>query len=90
MGSEQAMKAHSRRSANLMTGTLTFDFRVRPLSTATKPDDSLLVLRWENRSEQSNQNIYSKDSRGTEDVADDLHTNTWFQSVVGIVFTTEP
>lgn len=74
----------------LLTGTLTLDLRLTPLATERHSEAPLLVLRWENRWEKSNQDVFGKESRGTSDVADDLYTDTWFESVVGIVFTTEP
>jgi len=73
----------------LVTGTITLDLKLSPLAgdDASSP---LLVLRWENRWEKSNQDVFGKDSRGTEDVADDGYTDSWFESVLGVVFTTEP
>ncbi|MEY2936884.1 MAG: hypothetical protein RL033_7633, partial [Pseudomonadota bacterium] len=74
----------------LLTGTVTLDLRLTPLASESTADGPLLVLRWENRWEQSNQDVFGKDSRGTSDAADDLYTDAWFESVVGLVFTTEP
>jgi len=90
----------------LVTGTITLDVQLTPVpvsdagaSTLAAPSTGgasrsraapLLVLRWENRWEQSNQDVFGKDSRGTEDVADDLYSRVWFESVLGVVFTTLP
>lgn len=68
---------------NLATGTLTLD--VEPLGTLP-----YLVVRWENRWEKSNQRVFGKDSRGTEDTADDSYGRSWFESVLGVVVTTDP
>ncbi|MEY4511339.1 MAG: hypothetical protein RLZZ450_3461 [Pseudomonadota bacterium] len=67
----------------LATGTLTLD--VEPIAGL-----SYLVLRWENRWEKSNQRVFGKNSRGTEDIADDTYRRTWFESVLGVVVTTDP
>lgn len=74
----------------LVTGTLTFDVQLTPLGGGATEDSPLLVLRWENRAEHSNQDIFGSDSRGTVDTADDLYTGSWFESVLGVVFTTAP
>lgn len=72
----------------LVTGTLTFDLKLTALTVgSTSP---LLVLRWENRWEHSNQDVFGRDGRGTEDVGDDTYTDSWFESVIGVVFTTAP
>ena len=68
---------------HLFTGTLTFD--IRPV-----PDRDYLIVRWENRVERSNQRIFGKSSRGTEDTADDRYRRGWFESVIGVVVTTNP
>jgi hypothetical protein len=68
---------------HLLTGTLTFD--VRPV-----PDHDYLIVRWENRLERSNQRVFGKDSRGTQDTGDDSYRRTWFESVIGVVATTNP
>lgn len=67
---------------HLWTGTLTFD--VRPLS------NDYLIVRWENRWERSNQRVFGRDSRGTEDTDDDRYRHSWFESVIGVVVTTNP
>jgi hypothetical protein len=74
----------------LVTGTLTFDMQVPGLAPGDLTDAAVLVLRWENRLEKSKQAVFGSDSRGTEDVTDDLYTNRWFESVVSVVFTTAP
>ena len=74
---------------DLLTGTLTFDVQLTAPGDAGD-DSPLLVLRWENRWEQSNQDIFGADSRGTTDTVDDRYTDTWFESVFGVVFTTAP
>jgi len=74
----------------LVTGTVTLDLRLSPLAVDDATDGPLLVLRWENRWEKSNQAIYGEDARGTADVADDAYSDAWFESVLGVVFTTEP
>jgi len=74
----------------LVTGTITMDVQLTPLAAADGGAAPLLVLRWENRWEHSNQDVFGKDSRGTEDVADDLYSQSWFESVIGVVFTTAP
>lgn len=67
----------------LWTGTLTLD--LKPI-----PDKHYLIVRWENRWEHSNQRIFGKASRGTEDTADDSYRHNWFESVLGVVVTTNP
>lgn len=67
----------------LLTGTLTLD--VKPLGRLP-----YLVVRWENRWEKSNQRVFGRDSRGTEDTADDSYGRSWFESVLGVVVTTDP
>jgi putative OmpL-like beta-barrel porin-2 len=74
----------------LVTGTLTFDVKIDTPAIHAAAASPLLVLRWENRWEKSNQDVFGKDNRGTEDVADDLYTDSWFESVIGVVFTTAP
>jgi hypothetical protein len=66
---------------HLWTGTLTFD--VRPI-----PDKQYLIVRWENRWEHSNQRIFGKSSRGTQDTEDDSYRRNWFETVLGVVVTT--
>jgi hypothetical protein len=66
---------------NLWTGTLTLD--IKPI-----PDKQYLIVRWENRWERSNQRVFGKDSRGTEDTDDDSYRRSWFESVIGVVVTT--
>jgi hypothetical protein len=68
---------------HLWTGTLTFD--VKPI-----PDKQYLIVRWENRWEHSNQRIFGKASRGTEDTKDDSYRHNWFETVLGVVVTTNP
>ena len=68
---------------HLLTGTVTLD--VQPV-----PRLRGLFVRWENRWERSNQRIFGNDSRGTEDPSDDSHRRTWFESVLGVVVTTDP
>lgn len=65
----------------LWTGTITID--VEPIAGTPR-----LILRWDNRWERSNQDVFGRDSRGTADTADDLYTNHWFESVLGVVVTT--
>jgi hypothetical protein len=67
----------------LFTVTLTSDFK--PL-----PHTPNLILRWDNRWEESNQEIFGADSRGTADPADDSYGDVWFESVIGVVVTTSP
>jgi hypothetical protein len=67
----------------LITTTLTADYT--PI-----PDVPNLILRWDNRWERSNQNVFGHDSRGTADLSDDLYTNIWFESVIGVVVTSAP
>lgn len=66
---------------HLYTGTLTLD--VKPI-----PGKQYLIVRWENRWEHSNQRIFGKDSRGTEDTQDDTYRHNWFEMVLGVVVTT--
>jgi hypothetical protein len=66
---------------HLLTGTLTFE--VKPI-----PDKQYLIVRWENRWERSNQRVFGKQSQGTEDTADDSYRRSWFESVLGVVVTT--
>jgi hypothetical protein len=70
----------------LVTDTLTFDVHPTPLEAASAAASPLLVLRWE----KSNQDVFGKDSRSTSDVIDDLYDDSWFESVIGVVFTTAP
>ena len=67
----------------LLVGTLTLD--IKPI-----PDKQHLIVRWENRWERSNQRVFGKDSRGTEDTSDDSYRHSWFESVLGVVVTTDP
>ena len=67
----------------LGTGTLTVD--VAPI-----PRLPNLIVRWENRVDRSNQRVFGKDSRGTEETEDDTYGRTWFESVLGVVVTTKP
>ena len=67
----------------LFTETVTLD--VEPI-----PRLPYLIVRWENRWEQSNQRIFGKDGRGTEDTADDTYGRTWYETVLGVVVTTDP
>lgn len=67
----------------LWTGTLTLD--VKPI-----PGAGNLVVRWENRWEHSNQPVFGDDSKGTQDVADDSYRRSWFETVLGVVVTTNP
>lgn len=60
-------------SVDVATGTVTFD--VRPLG------NSNLVIRWDNRMEWSNKDIYAN--------ADGKGTGLWFTSVLGLVVNTE-
>jgi hypothetical protein len=68
---------------HLFTGTFTFD--MRPV-----PDRDYLIVRWENRVERSNQRIFGKSSRGTDTTDDDTYRRGWFESVIGVVVTTNP
>jgi len=67
----------------LLTATLTADYK--PFS-----DTPNLIIRWDNRWEQSNQAIFGADSQGTVDPADDTYRDVWFESVIGVVVTTAP
>lgn len=67
----------------LVTGTLTLD--VQPIAGAP-----YLIVRWDNRWENSNQHIFGEDSRGTADTSDDTYGRTWFETVLGVVVTTNP
>jgi Putative beta-barrel porin-2, OmpL-like. bbp2 len=67
----------------LWTGTLTLD--VQPIS-----GDRHLIVRWENRWERSNQRVFGKRSQGTRDTEDDTYRRSWFESVLGVVVTTNP
>jgi len=67
----------------LFTVTLTTDFK--PL-----PQTPNLIVRWDNRWEESNQDIFGGDARGTADPADDSYDDVWFESVIGVVVTTSP
>ncbi|MEO8178096.1 MAG: porin [Deltaproteobacteria bacterium] len=67
----------------LLTVTLTTDFK--PL-----PHTPNLILRWDNRWEKSNQDIFGADAKGTADPADDSYEDVWFESVIGVVVTTSP
>lgn len=72
-----------RERWRLFTVTLTAD--VRPLAAAP-----YLILRWDNRWEESNQQVFGKDARGTATPDDDSYADVWFQSVLGVVVTTAP
>jgi hypothetical protein len=67
----------------LGTATLTADYR--PI-----PHLPNLIVRWDNRWEKSNQHVFGLDAKGTADTADDVYTNAWFESVIGVVVTTAP
>lgn len=67
----------------LFTVTLTAD--VRPIAAAPH-----LILRWDNRWEESNQQVFGRDARGTAAPDDDSYADVWFQSVLGVVVTTAP
>jgi hypothetical protein len=68
---------------HLWTGTLTLD--IRPI-----PKNACLIVRWENRWERSNQRVFGKNSRATETAEDDTYRRSWFESVLGVVVTTNP
>ena len=67
----------------LFTFTLTADFK--PL-----PHIPNLILRWDNRWEESNQDIFGGSAKRTADTADDSYEDVWFESVVGVVVTSLP
>jgi hypothetical protein len=67
----------------LFTFTLTADFK--PL-----PHVPNLIVRWDNRWEESNQDIFGGSAKRTADTADDSYEDVWFESVVGVVVTTAP
>jgi hypothetical protein len=67
----------------LLTATLTADYK--PLS-----DTPNLIIRWDNRWEQSNQAIFGANSQATADTADDTYRTVWFESVLGVVVTSAP
>ncbi|HEU4577673.1 MAG TPA: porin [Polyangiaceae bacterium] len=67
----------------LFTFTFTADFK--PL-----PHIPNLILRWDNRWEESNQDIFGGSARRTADTADDSYEDVWFESVVGVVVTSAP
>ena len=62
------------------------------LTTELKPFDAApnLILRWDNRWEESNQQVFGKSAGGTADTDDDSYADVWFQSVLGVVVTTAP
>ncbi len=72
-----------RERWRLFTVTLTTE--VKPLAAAPH-----LILRWDNRWEESNQRIFGKDARVATDPADDSYADVWFQSVLGVVVTSAP
>jgi hypothetical protein len=64
------------QKVSITTGTLTLDFRPFPSRKS-------LIIRWDNRVENSNRGIYfNRDSVPAP-------TQTWFGSVLGLVVTTE-
>lgn len=67
----------------LFTFTLTADFK--PL-----PGIPNLIVRWDNRWEESNQDIFGGSAKRTADTADDSYEDVWFESVVGVVVTSAP
>jgi hypothetical protein len=67
----------------LFTFTLTADFK--PL-----PHVPHLIIRWDNRWEESNQDVFGGNARRTADTADDSYEDVWFESVVGVVVTSAP
>ncbi len=67
----------------LFTVTLTADFK--PL-----PHIPNLILRWDNRWEESNQDVFGGSAKRTADPADDSYEDVWFESVVGVVVTSAP
>jgi hypothetical protein len=67
----------------LFTATLTTD--IKPL-----PHTPNLIVRWDNRWEQSNQRVFGADAKGTADTADDSYQDVWFESVIGVVVTSAP
>jgi hypothetical protein len=67
----------------LLTATLTADYKPFALT----PN---LILRWDNRWEQSNQAIFGANSQGTADTTDDTYRTVWFESVIGVVVTSAP
>lgn len=71
----------SARFWHLWTGTLTL--AIKPF-----PRNAYLIVRWENRWERSNQRVFGKDNRGTEDTEDDTYRRSWFETVLGVVVTT--
>lgn len=66
----------------LVTGTLTLDVAV-----AKGPAN--LLIRWENRAEYGNQRIFGKDSRGTEEPSDDSYQRAWFETLLGVVVSSQ-
>lgn len=67
----------------LFTFTLTADFK--PL-----PHIPNLIIRWDNRWEESNQDVFGGSAKGTADTADDSYEDVWFESVLGVVVTSAP
>jgi hypothetical protein len=70
-------------SWNLITATVTLDYK--PL-----PETPNLIIRWDNRFEKSNQDVFGDDVGNVLDDDDDTFKDTWFQSVIGVVVTTSP
>ncbi|MEY4547294.1 MAG: hypothetical protein RL685_3489, partial [Pseudomonadota bacterium] len=65
--------------------TVTLTTEIKPIAGVPN-----LILRWDNRWEESNQEVFGKDARRTADPGDDSYADVWFQTVLGVVVTTTP
>lgn len=68
---------------SLITATATLDYK--PVA-----DFPNLIIRWDNRFEKSNQDIFGDSRNDSLDPDDATFTDSWFQSVIGVVVTTSP
>jgi hypothetical protein len=83
LSGDAAFDGSDKSSWNLITATVTLDYK--PI-----PDAPNLIIRWDNRFEKSNQDVFGDSVNDALDDGDDTFKNNWFQSVIGVVVTTSP
>jgi putative OmpL-like beta-barrel porin-2 len=83
VGGDDPFDGSDATSWSLFTATLTLDYK--PL-----PETPNLIIRWDNRFEKSNQDVFGDSISDALDPGDDTFKDNWFQSVIGVVVTTSP